>query len=84
MGRGRNPSLSENELIEAIESVTSPDWLVADTEEVLEQLADPPTKRTVRDTLQDYNDDTDSVICGRKPGEQTWVWWTLSSDENSK
>lgn len=87
MGRGRKPELSEAELVEAIESVTSPEWLVADTEEVREQLADPPTKRTVRNTLADYADPDESPesrICGRKAGNHSWVWWTLPRDGDGK
>lgn len=83
MGRGRSPKLSEDELVEAIESVTSPEWPVADTVEVLEALEDAPTKRTVRDTLRNYSGDSESRIRGRKPGNQKgWVWWTHPAESD--
>lgn len=86
MGRGRKPKLSEAELVEAIESLTSPAWPVVDKDEIHEELDDPPTKKTVLNTLQrcaDPDRSPESRIRGRTPGNQKgWVWWTIPRDES--
>ena len=81
MRRGRNPKLSEKELVDAISSATSPAYPVIDTQEVQDLLERDVTDRTVRDTLAGYAEDSDSRISGRKPGDQKgWVWWVMPED----
>jgi hypothetical protein len=78
MGRGRNPKLSEAELVDGIGSITSPAYPVADTQEVQDRLEQDVTGRTVRDTLAGHAEDSGSRISGRTPGDQKgWVWWVV-------
>ncbi len=82
MGRGRNPKLSEDDLLDAIESITSSAYPVADTQEICADVDKEVTARTVRDTLRSYSQDPESTIQGRKPGKQKgWVWWVHSRDD---
>jgi len=88
MGRGRKPALSEAELVEAIESLTSPAYPVVDKDEIHAKLEDPPTKKTVLNTLQrcaDPDESPESRIRGRTPGDQKgWIFWIVPADDGDK
>lgn len=81
--RGRKPAISESALIDAVDALTRPEQPVADTGEVFDQLDQDVSERTVRDTLRKFDEDEDSPISGRTPGEQNgWHWW-LTPDDTS-
>ena len=76
MGRGRNPTLSESELVSAIDNLTGPGDPVADTAEVHDALDKDVAQKTVSNTLRRLHEDDDSPVWGRTAGEQKgWLWY---------
>lgn len=73
---GRPPTITEEELVTALQSLL--DWpavAAAGTDAVAAEI-DTEQQQTVRNRLQACRNDADSPIEGLRPGGQGgWVWW---------
>lgn len=77
---GRPRSVTDDELIDALQSVLSPlAESAATTEEVIDAVDTTATDKTVLSRLQDAREDESVPIAGKKSGTG-WQWWLTSTE----
>ncbi len=80
---GRPPRVGDDELVETVERLTTPERPICETEEVADEF--PMGNEGMRERLKRAAEDEDVQIRGLQPGGQGgYVWWTIPRETTGK